>query len=270
MAWQNENETQEERRDGQEIIRQIIEHCKKITEALYRITDLFPEKEPLKWSLREDGMKIFRLFISLNNQKFVKEKINLVLEAEIKIGQIIDLLEMASSNSFITGINFTVLKREYLRLKSAIAEHQSFYSEKEEPVNIKSLPVFNFLTDNSDLKTDNVNLNEMSIKDSNGHSENLMDIKNSKEYNDLPFKMSISEKGLHSTIKTKMDAKRSVQILDIIRSTEKGFIGVNEIYGHFKKISKKTIRRDLITLVQEGILKIDGEKRWRRYILNKI
>lgn len=287
MDWQNES--QEERKDGQEIIRQIMEHCKKITEALYRITDLFPRKEPLKWSLREEGVKIFKLFISLSNKKFVKEKVDLILKIKTNINQIIYLLEIASSNSFITGINFTVLKREYLRLKSAVTEHESLYSENEELINIKNLPAFNFLTDNpAPQKTNNIDLSQLSIINSNGHLEDLKDIKDKEEYNNMSFKMSISENTLKhnhnnghkennedinnetSNNGIKTDTKRSVKILDIIKSTENGFMSINEVYGHFKGISKKTIQRELIGLVRGGALRMDGEKRWRRYMLNKI
>lgn len=278
MVWQNEaqGQGQEEGGSEQEIVAQIIEHCKKITEALYRVTDLFPAREPLKWALRDDGMKIFKLFISLNSQSFIKGKIDSIFKIEAKIGQIINLLEIASSNSFITGINFNILKREYLRLKSAVTEHQSFYSKNEEVINIENLPALNFLTDNSIPEASNVDFNKMSIINSNGHFENLKDIKDKEIHNTMSFKMSISENGEKNlkhnrlNIKASLDTERTTKILDIIKLTQNGFIGINEVYGHFKGISKKTIQRDLISLVREGILKMDGKKRWRRYVLNKI
>ena len=100
-------------------LKEISSHCQKLTEALYRITDLFPSKEPLKWILREECVKIFQLFLFLESASFNK-KINSFDKIFEKIEQFVSLLEIAAANSFIAEMNFNVLKREYLNLKNSL------------------------------------------------------------------------------------------------------------------------------------------------------
>jgi len=42
-----------------------------------------------------------------------------------------------------------------------------------------------------------------------------------------------------------------------------------EIREHFHNVGEKTIQRDLSSLVLRGIIKAEGEKRWRRYSLQR-
>ena len=73
----------------------------KITEALYRTTDLFSDAEPLKWALRETALDI----LSAEPRDAAR------LEALIR--DIIVKLELAASGTFISKMNFDVLRREY-------------------------------------------------------------------------------------------------------------------------------------------------------------
>lgn len=73
----------------------------KITEALYRTTDLFSDAEPLKWSLRQNALDV----LSSNFQDTVRLE-ELVKNIAIK-------LELAASGTFISKTNFDVIKRAY-------------------------------------------------------------------------------------------------------------------------------------------------------------
>ena len=92
----------------------------KLTEALYRVTELFPDKEPLKWQLRNNAVEILDFLLLIEN----KEVFN--------TGNVFDLfrkmnylLQLAScSSAFISKINFEVLRREYLILLEEINKMQ--------------------------------------------------------------------------------------------------------------------------------------------------
>ena len=56
---------------------------------------------------------------------------------------------------------------------------------------------------------------------------------------------------------------RRVLILKTIR--EKGEVGVNEVADGVKGVGGKTIQRELLAMVAEGVLKKQGERRWSRY-----
>ncbi len=87
---------------------ELKQRALKITEALYRTTDLFSDAEPLKWALRKEALDI------LNAQP----RDILTLEATVK--NILLKLELASSGTFISKKNFDVLGREYIGLLDMI------------------------------------------------------------------------------------------------------------------------------------------------------
>jgi len=49
---------------------------------------------------------------------------------------------------------------------------------------------------------------------------------------------------------------------------EKGRVTVGELASIFPDFSEKTLQRDLLEMVDKGLLKKEGDKRWRVYLLN--
>lgn len=84
----------------------LKEKALKITEALYRTTDLFSDAEPLKWSLRQTALDI----LNVRQQD--------VSSLELLIKNISLKLDLASSGTFISKTNFDVIKRAYMDLLS--------------------------------------------------------------------------------------------------------------------------------------------------------
>jgi hypothetical protein len=129
----------------------IKDKIKKLTEALYRVTDLYPDREPLKWTLRELSLDIYANIMSImSNKKSKPLKDNLD-----SMSDIINILELASLGGFISDINFGILKREYVGLKSWLE------NKKEESI--------------LEIKTEQekpalVQNNKKTIGHSNGHS----------------------------------------------------------------------------------------------------
>ncbi|MDP3935049.1 MAG: DeoR family transcriptional regulator [Candidatus Giovannonibacteria bacterium] len=87
---------------------ELKQRALKITEALYRTTDLFSDAEPLKWALRKEALDI------LNAQP----RDILTLEATVK--NMLLKLELAACGTFISKKNFDVLGREYMGLLDII------------------------------------------------------------------------------------------------------------------------------------------------------
>ena len=87
----------------------------KITEALYRTTDLFSDAEPLKWALRETALDI----LSSEPRDAAR------LEALVR--DMVIKLELAASGTFISKMNFDVLKREYAGLLQEVMSIRNSY-----------------------------------------------------------------------------------------------------------------------------------------------
>lgn len=79
----------------------LKEKALKITEALYRTTDLFSDAEPLKWALRETALEI----MSTDHGNMARME-KLVKNMFLK-------LELASSGAFVSRANFEVLAKAY-------------------------------------------------------------------------------------------------------------------------------------------------------------
>ncbi|MFA4890666.1 MAG: hypothetical protein WC587_03525 [Candidatus Paceibacterota bacterium] len=94
----------------------ITDRVKKLTEALYRVTDLYPDREPLKWALRESSLSIYTNLMSIMSDRNFKNFGGITKD----ISNIINTLDLASLGGFISDINFEILKREYSSLKSMI------------------------------------------------------------------------------------------------------------------------------------------------------
>src|SRR3989344_3292776 len=100
---------------------ELKEKALKITEALYRTTDLFSDAEPLKWSLRQTALDVLnsRRQDLLGLEELVK---NLTLK-----------LDLASSGTFISKTNFDVIKRAYTELLSNAASFRESYKNLLDP-----------------------------------------------------------------------------------------------------------------------------------------
>jgi len=208
----------------------LTDKCRKITEALYRVTDLMPEQEPLKWSLRERAMGIFSKITELKDIPIYKKARNLE-EIIHSTSGILNFLELASAASFISQLNFEVLKREYLALVNFIEDRKEEFLPTE-PVLIQPLPS---------------NINSLTQANDKGHN---------RQNNKISAKeMSVKD-----------DIDRKSKIIAILNNN-KDWVSIKDIIFAFKDVGPKTVQRELSAMISKGLLKTIGEKRWRKYAL---
>ncbi|MFA5349000.1 MAG: DeoR family transcriptional regulator [Candidatus Paceibacterota bacterium] len=82
----------------------------KLTIAGYKISDLFPEKEPLRWQIKESMGKI--LFETIKSQFLTESKT--IVFAEIQALK--TMLDISESQNWINSKNILILKQEYDKL----------------------------------------------------------------------------------------------------------------------------------------------------------
>ena len=200
---------------------QTKERALQITEALYRTTELFSDAEPLKWSLRQNALDI------LNSGEQDLGKVEGLMKS------LFLKLELASSGTFISKINFDVLKREYSNLLSKMLSYKDGYQA---------------LLDNISRPIETKQISENNKTESAQSGKKLP----TKE----PSYISHGEAG----------NERSGIIVNALK--DKGPSSIGDLVGVFgSAISEKTIQRELNALVNAGTIKKEGEKRWRRYFI---
>ncbi len=242
----------------------IFERAKKVTEALYRVTDLLSDKEPLKWEIREKAVFVFNNLISTKNRHFL-ERVSCLTEAENGIDELLVLLSLLSCGRDISGINFLVLKDEYSAVGKLISKEKDsdnfsevFFGNQQELIgqpNGQSNGQTN-LNGQSNIQTDISKINgDIPLKNQQQpEQKKKREVVSKNNNNDVfsPENMGVKNR------------ERKSKILNIVKN--KGRITVGELAVVFKEYSEKTIQRDLLEMVGNGVLDKEGDKRWRSYI----
>src|SRR3989338_2478588 len=89
----------------------LFKKTERIVAALYVITGLFPDNEPLKWALRESGTLLIKNALSFKEREVVhsRESLSDTLSEMARLFSLIDLAHVAD---LISPMNFSVLRKE--------------------------------------------------------------------------------------------------------------------------------------------------------------
>lgn len=208
-----------------------IEHKKteKLISALYLLTSFFGDLEPMKWRLRELGSRLIS----------VRENRSLVQE-------IMSLLTVSKNAGLLSDMNYEIVHREFGNLLpkteslgemlKKIDTHEEVLSQTSTQSNFEEKPVMSYLPSVRELPV---------IKD-----------KIVREH--------ISHVQKDGAVAMKKNGRQTA-ILDLLK--KKHEIMIKDISPVIDGVSEKTIQRELLYLVKEGVLKKEGEKRWSKYSL---
>ena len=98
---------------SQALRQEIKEKSLEVTQALYRTTELISDVEPLKWALRDTAIKTLNLVTLFVSQSYAQEKMKEFDQFNDLLDSLFIKMNLASSGTFITRTNFTLLQREY-------------------------------------------------------------------------------------------------------------------------------------------------------------
>lgn len=90
----------------------FTEQIERLTEAFYRVTDLLPDEEPVKWALRKKAIEIMERASRLERENYRNQTEDLQALSWL-VPEIISLLKLAYGGTFISQANFEILAREY-------------------------------------------------------------------------------------------------------------------------------------------------------------
>ena len=212
----------------------VTDRIQKLTSALYRVTDLLSDKEPLKWTLRDKALNLYDNLVSVKN---TKDKDGLLDTSLKNFAQIIKSLELVSSGVCVSNLNFEILKREYLFLKN-------FIEGKKTDIAYDS----NILLELEKLGSPDL---EAELPSRAIACKKRVARKNQV----YPASSGTAEINPQS---------RKGKVLDFLKTGPAK--SVNEIAVIFNgETSEKSIQRDLLDLVKMGKISAIGDKRWRKY-----
>jgi len=215
----------------------ITDKMRKLTAALYRVTELYPDKEPIKWALRNHAVCLYIDLMSVMSDSAVlsDRTYNNLLNA---IAKIIHTLELASVGGFVLDLNFEILKKEYSALN-----------------NLLKNGMFDFIYERKLLAGSEFEAIKAIV---DGASRAEKKPAEAAAGGGGPKKPRKAAKGVFRPSGEKGDI-----IMDFLAKNGKKTL--KEIAALFNGVSDKTVQRCLFDLVKSGNLKAEGEKRWRVY-----
>ena len=97
----------------------------KLTLAVYKVTDLLPDKEPLKYKIRDKAGDILAKLILANPNEKRLDREGLLEDIKIING----FFDVAQEQNWINALNFKILEQEY----NSIVENIKNYKIEERP-----------------------------------------------------------------------------------------------------------------------------------------
>lgn len=311
----------------------ILRKAEKLTTALYLVTDIMSDKEPMKWKAREGGVELLS-DITVSSSASPSEKMSVLRGAMKKAERIAAFLDIAQSTRMISEMNASMLKKEYLALKDNIEAEWNRTSEGSKTIlNEKFFEVARDVTPALEAPAPREELprvmQNLSVLDkgqaertTNNQAPQTRREVSQHEYRTQPAVVrtpepeaiqrqavrteiaeaspkpmtftprvpeSFVQKETPSVItlgptstpvrrelrdvpenrthgEVPRDDRRTI-ILALIK--QKPALTVKDIAKSIPGISEKTIQRELLSMVSEGILAKRGERRWSTYSLNQ-
>jgi len=227
-----------------------------------------PDQEPLKWAVRNsilDLVKdIFLLKTNYSNNFSIFDDLN------YGISEIISYLDLLKNTGFISEMNHRILRAEIVNLSKFIEPKYDLINSPEsnfsddffdipEPLPQEIERELTFFEGEDNLEQRLLN-RKKALKDIYKGQD-----KRHVSFNELSFK-GFSGKSKNNAKDKGVKNKRKETIIGLIK--DKKEVTIKDITSSIKDFSEKTLQRDLVSLVKEGVLKREGERRWSKYKLS--
>ncbi len=214
----------------------VLKRTERLTSALYLISSFIPDHDPLRTDLRKTGL----LLLSDIATGALRHRPEEVLS---RIASLVALLEVAEASRYLSPMNGKILREKYGELTNALVS----------------------------LSPDAADLLSRMV-------EGPLDLSSSPSQGQTPLlsrSIGGSQKGRrqspHSLRKGRSSSKEidSANRRDLIIGAvkDKGKASIKDISQIVSDCSEKTLQREVLSLVSQGVLKKEGEKRWSVYTL---
>jgi len=241
--------------EGDDYFLYIYKKAEKIAAAVYMISDFFSDSEPLKPKIRSAVLSLIDMSLSLNTTLSPDRKgllNNLVREAL----SVISFSEVAARSGIESVMNHQILKSELDQFIRTIEERElphklGRHFILDESMIRDEIPVPASMPRDNNVKVAPPHITKQKV----GHAVSVNHIAPQHAAADKTDRLE----------KSNRKSDRQEAIISVIKS--RGESSIKDLTGVIKGCSEKTIQRELLLLVDKGILTRTGERRWSRYSL---
>jgi hypothetical protein len=219
---------------GDDYLVYIFKKTEKITAALYLISGLLKDDEPMKWELRDRGIDM--LTSSFTASSSLPGDKNVVIQALFTAAlETLSLLSVARISNLISEMNHSLLIGEIDKVVGLLRDRLAASAENA-----------GYVLSEHFFRTEKENTEQRIPGSEVSKGQGI---------------------GRHSTqqITQQKKSQRQENIISILKGQSN--ITIKDLSKVIKDCSEKTIQRELLELVDKGVVKKEGERRWSRYSL---
>jgi len=237
----------------------LYKKTERLAVALHLVTNAIPHEEAVRTRIREAAVALLWETLALwkGFRSVGPEKTN---DIGARLLELISLLDVANAAGYLSRMNLSILRTECVRLVG-------FMRDVEDTTDAEAIVLAESYF-------------KMAIEDYKGHQRDGVsgggDSMSFKKASDAFKGHDIQKDRTRSTPRAMTGKKRSSKtdrsetrlarrerILSLVR--EKGRVSVKDIAAVIRDCGEKTLQRELLLLVGQGVLTKEGERRWSTY-----
>ena len=234
---------------------------RKLVTALFMVTDMIENEEPLRKKLRTLGVEI------------ISDINSIPIQAGRKITEVMSFLDIALAINLVSEMNYNILTKEFFKLSESIKEYGR----------VRSVWLEEFLPNTSEEESQttkgHLNYTKTFIKDNplsrTSQTRTRIGVqKGSTLMNALKGVKVPQTNQDYNTLKK----SRREEIVRILETSEVGLTikdiktkaqGLPGKFVSLVSCGEKTLQRELVSMMKDGVLEKVGEKRWSRYSVSR-
>lgn len=275
----------------------IAKKSERLVTALYLVTDLLSEGEPIKHGLRKNAVALLSSMNALS-QLDVKDRVTEFKVSLCATTEIISLLHVSVTTGIVSEMNGTLLMDGFRTLQRVLEKKQPMLTKEMLDIEHESdldgqqgfssavtsssydvmtpLSLARMHSSHYDLRRTQETLKQAQIlskieaKENKGQNVTIKDKKETTHKENVSAHTQIMDHAsrTQTQLATSFQVRKHGRREQILALFVKGVdVSIKDIASRIRGCSEKTIQRELNSLLYDNVIERIGEKRWSRYVL---
>lgn len=271
----------------------VVRKAEKLTTATYMVSDIIPDREPVKWKMRETAIELLS-DITLSATASAAERLSYLRNVTKKIEKLVSFLEIAWTTRIISEMNASILREEFIALRELIdadirellsgrvdrspALPPMYRDRREESMRTPERPArveppLRQVREESkqNVSAPSVRPQETLERKLPASQSTLPRVSEPRRFPDerpaafaQEGHVTSQRHGHDADARIGRDDRRKI-IQALLKQRSK--LTVKDIAKSIPGFSEKTIQRELMAMLSDGQIVKEGEKRWTTYSL---
>jgi hypothetical protein len=253
----------------------VYKKSERLVSAIYMVTNFVSDNEPLRIRLRKKSLNLLSYIMSLlighdvsgssmNKSHFFVER---VISA---IAEVTALLQIARNSGYLSEMNFSILRKEFIGLENLLREREEEILAKRGRISGNFFDVSVDRTGKKDASQKGIyaapsGINGFRRAEDSLKGHRAISLGHKDIIEKMSYKASPQERVSRSSRIDERHGRRKDLILELLK--KKTRLTIKDISEVITNCSEKTIQRELLDLVRQNVLKKEGERRWSAYSL---